>query len=324
MLHVASDGSDDASGAADAPLATIAAAAERAQPGTTVLVRAGTYEGDLVTKVDGRPDARISFVAASRETRIVTAGAATGGWENDGDYVDIVDFDISGDNADGIFNRGSHVRILENRVHRFRGNCIYTANDDYDLTDIDVLGNTAFGCGASELDHAIYVTHTRGVVANNIAYGTPGFGIQCWHACNAMTIVNNLVFANAQGGIVIGGANDDGIPVENSLVANNLVVGNGREGIREGGDAGANNRFVNNLLWDNERDEILRREGRESGTIVADPRFVDFRPDGSGDYRLQPTSPAVDAGTTELAPSTAIDRAVRPLSSGIDLGVYER
>lgn len=325
VLHVAPGGSDTNAGSSEAPLATIAGAAGRAEPGTTVLVGEGTYQGDIATAVSGTPGARIAFLAESPNTRIIGGGSAIGAWENDGDYVDIVGFDVTGNNEDGIYSRGSHVRIMQNRVYGFpTGNCILAANDDYDLTDIDVIGNVTYGCGDNELDHGIYVAHTRGTVSNNISYGNPGFGIHSWHAGNELVITNNLVFDNAEGGILVAAENDDGVPADNFLVANNIVVDNGREGIREGGDTGPNNRFVNNLLWNNDDDRILLKSGEETGTLVADPRFVDFRDDGSGDYRLQPDSPAVDSGVFDGAPPVAIDRAPRPLARGIDLGVYER
>ena len=326
-LVVAPDGDDGAAGTADAPLRTIAAAAQRAQPGMTILIRNGTYEGDIKTEAQGTASARIAYVAESPAVKIVGSGTQDGVWENNGDYVDIVGFDVSGRNDVGIYDRGSFVRIIQNRVYGMpRGNCIYTANDNYDLTDIDVIGNVTHGCGATKLDHGIYVSHRRGVIANNISYGNPGFGIHCWHACNEVLIANNLVFGNAQGGIVIGGANDAGVPVDNSLVANNIVVDNGREGIREGGDSGSDNRFVNNLLWGNESDRILISTGEEQGTMVADPQFVNFRIDGLGDYRLLPSSPAVDTGLSSLAPPVTIDldRVPRPQSHGFDLGPYEQ
>jgi hypothetical protein len=322
-LVVALNGDDGAEGTAAAPLRTIDAAAERAQPGDTVLVRTGTYEGDVHTRASGTESGRIAFVAESPDTRILGAGGAAGAWENDGDYVDIMGFDISGPNEDGLFNRGSQVRLLKNRVHGVPGNCIYVQNSDYSLTDVDVLGNVTFDCGEDKLDHGIYVTHQRGLVANNISYASTGYGIQCWHACNNIAIANNLVFDNQEGGIVIGGEDED---VSNgySLVANNIAVDNGREGIRESGESGDSNRFVNNLLWGNDRDAIQINGGEEEGTIVADPQFVNFQMDGSGDYRLEPSSPAVDSGVWDMGPRLAFDRAPRPQSSGIDVGPYEQ
>jgi hypothetical protein len=320
-LVVTPDGDDGAAGTAQAPLRTIDTAASRAEPGMTILIRNGTYAGDVTTEAGGTASARIVYVAESPNVKIVGSGSQDGVWENNGDYVDIVGFDVSGPNGTGIYNRGSNVRITQNRVYGIPGNCIYTQNDDYSLTDIDVLGNVTFDCGESELDHGIYVTHQRGVVANNISYRSTGFGIQCWHACNDIAVVNNLVFDNQEGGIVIGGENDE---ADNSLVANNIAVSNGRDGIREGGESGPNNRFVNNLLWGNDRDDILIKTGEEQGTIVADPLFVNFQMDGSGDYRLEPSSPAVDTGTPDMAPPVAIDRTPRPQSLGFDVGPYER
>jgi hypothetical protein len=321
-LVVAPDGDDTAEGTAAAPLRTIDAAAERAQPGNKVLVRTGTYEGDVSTAASGTENARITFVAEP-DTRIVGVGGNDGAWENDGAYVDIVGFDITGPNEDGLYNRGSNVRIMRNRVHDINGNCIYVQNGDYSVTNVDVLSNVTFACGEDKLDHGIYVTHRGGRVANNISYGNAGYGIQCWHACNSVAIVNNLVFANPEGGIVFG-ADDDEYDVGNSLIANNMVVDNGREGIREAGESGNGNRFLNNLLWNNGRDVIQINGGTEAGTIVADPQFVNFQPDGSGDYRLEPTSPAIDTGEPEVAPKVAFDRAPRPQSGGVDIGPYQQ
>ena len=68
---------------------------------------------------------------------------------------------------------------------------------------------------------------------------------------------------------------------------------------------------------------ILLRTGTEDGTIVQDPDFVDFKPDGSGDYRLKPDSPALGAGVQLGAPPTDIDGKPRPQDGGVDIGVYQ-
>lgn len=60
-LVVAPDGSDFQAGTADAPLASIEAALERAEPGATVKVRPGEYHESVWTQRDGKPDAPITI-----------------------------------------------------------------------------------------------------------------------------------------------------------------------------------------------------------------------------------------------------------------------
>ncbi len=54
---------------------------------------------------------------------------------------------------------------------------------------------------------------------------------------------------------------------------------------------------------------------------IADPLFVDAE---NGDLRVQPTSPAVDTGTKNLAPAEDILGAARPSGGGVDIGAYEQ
>ena len=326
-LFVSPQGNDAGPGTQAAPLRSLSRAAGMARPGTQVVVAPGTYPGAVQTQASGTADARIAFVSSPRgAAKIVTTGGAGEAWRNNGDYVDIVGFDISGANTDGLTDEGSFVRLVDNKVHGFRGgNCITTANDNYDLHDIDVIGNLAFGCGGSSLDHGIYVSHARGVVSNNIAFDNAGFGIQCWHACNGLTISNNLVFNNPQGGIVIGqgdGPNNGTVKADNFVVSNNIAVGNGRDGIRESGATGPNNHFINNLLWANAVNDINLNTGKQTGTLVENPLLGNLSPDGTGNYRPLAGSPALGAGASVGAPRTDIDGRGRP-TAAVDLGPYQ-
>jgi hypothetical protein len=177
------------------------------------------------------------------------------------------------------------------------------------------------------LDHGIYVSHPGGTVANNISYGHAGYGIHCWHNCNQLVISNNLVFDNAEGGMVIGqgdGPHYGAVAADDFVVSNNIAVDNGGHGIREGGATGPNNRFLNNLVYGNAEPGIDLQTGTRSGTLTVDPGFVDYRRDGSGDYRLLPQSPAVDAGTPVGAPATDMAGTPRPQGRGVDIGPHER
>lgn len=328
-LFVSPRGDDGNAGTEAAPVRSLAQAARLARPGTQVVVGAGTYSGTVTTGVSGTASARVAFVSATRgAAKIVGSGGGDAAWLNTGSYVDIVGFDIGGPNEDGLMSEGSFVRLVDNRVHDFRGgNCITTANDGYNLHDIDVIGNVTSGCGSGTLDHGIYVSHVRGKIANNISFANAGVGIHCWHACNAMTISNNLVFDNAQDGILIGqgdGPNNGSVAADDFVVSNNIAVDNGRDGIRETGATGSGNRFLNNLLWNNKSANINLNTGSQTGTMVTDPGLRDLRPDGTGNYRPRPGSPALGSGVHLGAPSTDIDGRARPADGRVDIGVYQR
>ena len=61
----------------------------------------------------------------------------------------------------------------------------------------------------------------------------------------------------------------------------------------------------------------------ETGTINADPKFVSYNPTGTGDYRLQSSSPAVNKGTKTNAPTVDINNVARPKGGAWDIGAYE-
>ncbi|PFG21273.1 right-handed parallel beta-helix repeat-containing protein [Serinibacter salmoneus] len=83
-IHVATNGDDTAAGTEAAPLRTIGAAAERAVPGDTVLVHAGTYREWVKPRRGGLSDARrITYAAAPGEHVRITGAEVITGWEPD-------------------------------------------------------------------------------------------------------------------------------------------------------------------------------------------------------------------------------------------------
>ncbi len=147
-LYVATNGDDGNPGTRLQPFRSIKKAASVARPGTEVRVAPGNYPGSVTTTPSGNEKARISYVSEKKWGAKIIGDGDGAAWQNDGDYVDVVGFDISGDNEDGLSTAGSYSRLIRNQVHGFTpGNCMSTANSGYTLHDIDVMGNVVYGCG---------------------------------------------------------------------------------------------------------------------------------------------------------------------------------
>lgn len=320
-FYVSTSGNDAAAGSAAHPWKTLEKAAEMAKPGVTVHVAAGEYQigdAELKTPASGTAPARIRYVSdtkwGAKLTSTKTGNAAV--WWNKGNYVDIEGFDISGAGALGIYNEGSHTRIIGNHVHDIPapgcpengGAGIHDGN--FAASDDDVIGNRVHDIGIYSLPcqrvHGIYHANFGGHILNNVVFHNQGWGIHLWHAATYVTISGNIVFNNGYGGIVIGAdpadfQGGDGVD-DNTVVENNIVFRNGLRpdahgyGILEYGAVGSRNRYINNVVYQNLPEDMKLMSKHESGTIHADPQFVNYQPDGKGDYRLRPTSPACSHG----------------------------
>src|SRR5262249_10568394 len=123
--YISPDGSDSADGSAGHPWRTFSRADRSVQPGDTVHVAVGSYNldnetnGRLKTTASGTASARIRWISdqkwGARLTASVTGNSAV--WWTTGNYVDIQGFEISGAGVLGIYNEGSHTRMIGNHVH---------------------------------------------------------------------------------------------------------------------------------------------------------------------------------------------------------------
>jgi alpha-N-arabinofuranosidase len=90
-LHVSTDGSDDDEGTANAPLATVSAAAVRARPGDVVTVHEGTYRERVNPPRGGTANDPIVYRAPADERVVLKGSEVVEGWERVGDGVYRVD-----------------------------------------------------------------------------------------------------------------------------------------------------------------------------------------------------------------------------------------
>ncbi|HTO83125.1 MAG TPA: DUF1565 domain-containing protein, partial [Methylomirabilota bacterium] len=103
ILYVSTTGSAAGTGTQGDPFLTIQAAVNKATPGTTIMVEAGTYAENVKINVSGLPDAPISLVSADGPgaAKIVPgAGSASSTLEAFGEEnIVISGFDVSGGNV---------------------------------------------------------------------------------------------------------------------------------------------------------------------------------------------------------------------------------
>ena len=341
-LYVATTGSDSNPGTQARPFKTINKAASVAKASTTVHVAPGTYNGNVSTKLSGTSTGPIRFVSDTKwGAKIVGTGKEVM-WLNNGSYVEINGFDISGPGRLGIQNMGSNTLVTNNRVHHITvsGGCTGSGgagivNASYTSSAGDIIGNVVHdigkpgGCNGVQ---GIYSSNRGSKIMNNIVYRASAYGIHLWHAATDSTIANNTVFANGSssmgGGIVTGVGDKPGnIQLKNTMVVNNIVYKNPRQGISQycySGQSciGSGNVTANNLVYGN-GSAISLRVGSATGTVNAEPKFVSYNPTGTGDYRLQSSSPAVNKGTKASAPTVDIVNALRPKGGAWDIGAYE-
>lgn len=344
-LYVSPEGKDSNDGSKARPFATIVKAASTVKPGTTVHVLPGTYEGVITTTISGKSSARIRYISEKKwaaKLHVRPADGAGVHWDNRSDYIDIVGFDMSGGHSYGIYNRGSHVRVMYNHIHDYQLTCGKGGsgiehginNDRYSSVDNDTIGNVVHNVRppASCPDPhgvGIYLAVSGGHVYNNVSYNNGKDGIQLWHAATGAVVANNTVFANRWSGILVG---NEGMCCgsstrinDHTVVVNNISVHNGKYGLEEYGRTGLNNIYANNVVFGNKQADVhLQNSLKAKDTIVADPQFVRYDPTtADGDYRLKPASSARGKCTKLGAPAYDVEGNRRFANKTCSIGAYE-
>jgi hypothetical protein len=324
----------------DAPLLTIVKASELAKPGTIIHVAPGNYAGGFQTKASGTAGAPIRYVSDKKwGAKIVGSG---GGkiWHNYGNYVIVDGFELTGaGKTHGLISGppstggdlGHHFTATNNYVHDMAvdicgsgGAITGFSPTGYSIITNNVIRNIAVSLiGSCATQQGIYISDSNSYIANNIISGVAAVGIHQWHGATRSIIVNNTVFNNV-GGIGVGGGDSGVLPngSQDNYVANNIVAHNEKWGITEYGKT-SRNTFHNNLLYNNPKNVMSGSGSVVSGTITTNPMFIDYQANGSGDYRLESNSPAIDKGTMSASPAIDFDGTARPQGAGIDIGAYE-
>jgi hypothetical protein len=345
--YVSPNGSDSEIGSENRPFKTIHHASTVVRPGDTVVVMDGTYVGDTVISTSGSSGHPVTYMAQNKwQAKLVGTGKGAGSVVVGltGGYNRIENFDITGSDANGIIlATGSTIgatasfnQAIGNRVHDLITPCGSSAGSGINtgggsnylgVSHDDIIGNLIVninGCSTGPYATGIYLQTPNDTAANNIVVNA-GYGLETWHNANHDVIYGNTVINSPHGGFIIGaGDAPSGNVQTGTLVENNISMGN-LHGFIEEGNA-RNNSYIDNLIWDNGSctpSNCTTSPTVVSGTINANPEFIDDNGLITGNYGLQSGSPARGKGTALPGILTYFDGTLRPQSGPTDIGAEE-
>jgi hypothetical protein len=244
---------------------------------------------------------------------------------------------LSGNTANqggGIFNNVSSPTLMNVMISGNTGNSgggMYnTTMSSPMLTNVTFTGNSSTG-GGGILNNGGSPTLTNVIISGNTA-NNYGAGIANWN--NSSSTLTNVTISGNWSGLADGGAGIDNYNGSRIFIRNSIIWGNR---INTSASSIYNNTNASATV------SYSLVEGGYSGTgnLNSDPQFVSpvaatSDPTTTGDYRLQISSPAIDAGdnsvvaaTTDLdgKPRQADLRSVTNTGSGtapiVDMGAYE-
>lgn len=320
QLYVSTTGLDTNPGTQTAPFRTVQKGINTAVAGTTINVGPGIYNEKIVITRSGTANGWIKLLSQTKHGAHITSPANQTGYtvSVQADYIHIEGFELTGGRITVDATSNNFV-VKGNKVHAAHkmkattngGAGIEVYTDDYGpLTNVTIDGNMVYdigqGLGDNQLVQGIYISvPCNGCkVTNNLIYKVDDFGIHAYHNPQNWIVANNTVFNNGRG-ILTG----PGFKVVNNISMNNK---SDNYDIR-----GTGNVLEKNISFGT-------GSAARAGVIVADPQFVNYLPDGTGDYHLKTTSPGYNGGTANYAPAFDITGAVRPLGGAYDIGIYEQ
>lgn len=338
VYYVSPTGSDTGNGSSSHPWATLQHADTVVRPGDIVTVLDGTYRGDVTLTSSGTAEYPITYKAQNKwHAKVEGTGKGDGSAviRLSGGYTIIQDFDVTGSNANGIIlayagNIASFNKAIGNYVHDITtpcdsdsGTAIETGGGDnyIGITHNDMIGNLIVnitpyhGCFGGHQASGLYAEVPYSVIANNIVINA-GYGIQSWHAASHVTIYRNTLVNNLRSITVGAGDAPHGITNDYSLVQNNIIYNSTRTAIAESGKTGPHNRYIDNLIYRGNTSISLNNGLRATGTINADPQFVNNTGTAAGNYQAQASSARwtplrQDGATTAMGESTVTETNAR-------------
>jgi len=255
--YVAKDGSGDYS--------SIQAAADIAQGGDTIYVRAGTYNERVTPKNSGSPDNYITYTAYPEEEVIINGDGISIGWWNglfdidQKSYIKVSGFRIEDSRYNGIRIKESDNIIIEKNHMYHTYSCgievQYSSNIIIDNNEVELAHSWNTPYSGSDEAISIVVTDTF-EVKNNYVHDCNKEGIDVKVSSSNGKVYNNHVHDTQAVGIYIDGGyyTEYGYPGTDQFsidVYQNIVheTGGGIIVANEGGGGSEDIHIYNNLVY---------------------------------------------------------------------------
>ena len=306
------------------PAAEIQGQIDAAAPGATVLVGPGIYVGNLnfntknITLQSSAGPAS-TIIHGNQGTAVVMGPGGT-----------IKGFTITGSAAS--FGAGIEVHGVGSLIsgNIFDGNAqggggfgaAIGGNSSSPIIERNVFRNNS--CDSQFLSGVVgFVNSSSPLIVNNIFENNPCRAINLTlPEGNAPQVMNNTMVGNRAGvriGVTVSHASQ--------IYRNNIIVMN-EIGLDIELNAPASSPvWENNLVFGNTTDyQGTASQTGTNGNISANPMLFDA---ATGNYRLQPGSPAIDAGSAAGAPGIDFEGTPRPLDGNgdatavVDIGAFE-
>jgi len=333
--YVATNGSDRGPGTIRRPWRTVEHGLDAIKKGQALLIRNGSYPANIVLTHGGTPKRPIVVQNYPGEHPVLLPGEgnANNGPLQVGTGAAYVRFSglifqgANGPSTANVYLWGTAHDITFSRCE-VRNSARQGFFSEATTRAIHIIGcyfHDNGGLGPANQDHNIYMEGRDHVIANTIVTGAKnGYGIQLYPSSNHVVIANNTIVGN-QSGIIVGG--QGGAATTRALLVNNIVAFNDQYGITTywgDGSKGSGNYAVNNLGYGNGSTSFDSSEGGGISfqkNLTSDPRFVNR---AAGNFRLRPTSGAIDRALGSYAPRFDFDGRRRPQGRRPDEGAFER
>ncbi len=239
-----------------------------------------------------------------------------GGIDNFSGPVTLTQSTISGnsaqDNGGGIYDNSGTLTVTQSTISgnsaQDNGGGVYSIYCELTVTQSTVSGNSAdsgAGGGIYNYSFSDALTITQSTISENSAQFSGG-GIYNDYS-GTLTVTQSLISGNSADSGSGGGIYNDSY---SASVVQSTISGNSAEDYGGGIYNVSNTLTINNTIvalnMDSSGIDIYGAydDNNDSSLIGVDPLFID--PDG-GDYRLQPSSPAINGGDNSLLPADTYD-----------------